>query len=339
MTYRTWDSPDALHGDVRLFAERYGDAIAVELGGKAPSVFGVPTVWQRVDGTMVPFSEAREAIDRHYSVSDAGVPVVTWNAQTGWDNLSHAYSGITTKTIVSGSLDAYIRQYARDVREYGRPMFIRLICGETNGSWSMNCSPNANRTLKASTFVQAWRRVVDIFSAEGVTNVSWVWNMNTFPARLSNWGVDTDISSYYPGDGYVTWVGADHYDYGDPALLNPHVRFALARKKPFFLAEWAIRHPVSRLTPEQEQEWLEAMFDYIEAHTVIKAPLYFNYAANAPFESTDGNVFVYQRLVNYTPNVNDGDSRLIAESGASFRATFARRISDQRYRSEVFIRH
>jgi beta-mannanase len=213
----------------------------------------------------------------------------------------------------------------------------------------MNCSPRANRALKASNFVRAWRRVVDIFKAEGVTNVSWVWNMNTFPPAPADWGIDDDLGDYYPGDRYVDWISFDHYDYGNPAdphhqvmnvssWLDPITRFATRHNKPVMIAEFGVRHGASSLTPHEQEAWLSAMFDYIDDHQRIKAIVYFNYNMNH-YLSTAGHVFLYDDQVNYVPNVNDSDHRLIADSGTTLRQTFARRIGEQRYRSEVFIRH
>lgn len=66
-----------------------------------------------------------------------------------------------------GAYDTYITGYARAVRRYGQPLFIRPICGEFNGYWWDWCSPKANPELTAADFVAAWRRIVDIFRPGG----------------------------------------------------------------------------------------------------------------------------------------------------------------------------
>ena len=76
-TFRYWDGPtlsDPKYGDTRPFDQRYGDAIQVELGSKAPSIFGVPTIWQNADGSMVPFGDTASIIAKTRSVSAEGVP-------------------------------------------------------------------------------------------------------------------------------------------------------------------------------------------------------------------------------------------------------------------------
>ena len=176
-TYRSWDGPaltDPAYGDTRPFSVRYAEAIGSELSVKGPSLFAIPSIWQNADGSMVPFSQTASTIGVFKSVNSAGAPMITWNAQSGWDVSNPNYAGITTKTIVSGSLDPFITQYAQDVRAYSLPVFIRLICGEVNGSWWRNCSPKANATLTPTDFITAWRHVVNIFRQQGVTNVALV---------------------------------------------------------------------------------------------------------------------------------------------------------------------
>ena len=49
-------------------------------------------------------------------------------------------------------------------------------------------------------FIAAWRHVVNIFDAEGATNVQWVWDSQA--AAFCN----GRAQSYYPGDAYVDWI-------------------------------------------------------------------------------------------------------------------------------------
>src|SRR5438093_7412904 len=66
--------------------------------------------------------------------------------------------------------------------------------------WWWAVSPLANPRLTTEDFVQAWRRVVDIFRAVGATNVSWAWVVNSYPADPSlQPGIDANIGAYYPG--------------------------------------------------------------------------------------------------------------------------------------------
>jgi hypothetical protein len=67
-----------------------------------------------------------------------------------------------------------------------------------------------NMGVNPSLYVAMWRHVHDIFAAQGVTNVEWVWApiYVSIPALPEN-----DIHLYYPGDDYVDWVAVSGYNY------------------------------------------------------------------------------------------------------------------------------
>jgi hypothetical protein len=340
-TFRLWDTSDPVWGDSRPYAERVADSIKNELGGKRPTFMPVWATWQRPDEAgkpLVPFGNSLDDIRKVQSVTGADRVYLDWNiTQTTRTN-----AGITTKDIAAGKLNAYIRAYARDLKSYGKPVLVRLLNGEYNGSWWYGVSPRANASLTIADFIAAWRRVVDIFRQVGARNVSWAWIVATPPPPPADWGFDRNIADYYPGDAYVDWVGADWSDLGPPDWLDPIYEFAVGHGKPFFLSEFALRHGGSVLTPSEDQAWLNAMFDYFESHPDIKAINYVNYNSRpdlgGPYDPTR-LVYLYGGQVNYQANVADYDSRLLAESGADFRGTFSRRIANPRYLSSILTQH
>ena len=105
--------------------------------------------------------------------------------------------------IASGDWDAYVRHTARDMRNYGKPVYLRFA-HEMNGDWyPWGIGVNGNRP---GDYVAAWRHIHNIFEQEGATNVRWVWSPNT----------KTDLASYkslYPGDEHVDWVAIDGYNW------------------------------------------------------------------------------------------------------------------------------
>jgi hypothetical protein len=335
-TYRLWGdgmstSDGMAWGDTRPFAVRICDSVKVELGGKTPTIIKVGPEW-KTNGLLQPFSVALDDVNKVQAVLGSTViPLVEW--QSGGTTES---DNVTTKDIASGQYDDYVTQYARDVKAYGHPLFIRLICGEFNGNWWQMCSPKANSNLTADDFVNAWRHVVNIFRKEGVTNVAWVWTpVAPVPLSAGDWGWDPNWQAYYPGDDYVDWVGADLNDWGKPSWLDPLYEFGVAHGKPFFLAEFAIRHLDVNLTHKQEINWLNAMFDYFESHPQIKAISYFNYKNNLdPNPTSPDHVTLYDGQVNYVPDVSDHDQRLIAGCD-DIRALFASRIANPRYISTL----
>jgi beta-mannanase len=131
------------------------------------------------------------------------IPMITWEP---WDYTKGANQpAYSLSAIINGNHDAYIRKWALDSKAWGKPYFLRFA-HEMNGNWY----PWAERANgnSAGQYVQAWKHVRDIFTQEGVTNVTWVWSVNIVDAT------STPINTMYPGDNYVDWVAMDGYNGG-----------------------------------------------------------------------------------------------------------------------------
>jgi hypothetical protein len=129
-------------------------------------------------------------------------PIISWEPQDPTNPTDPAYA---LTAIASGAWDTYITQSARSAADTATPMLINLA-PEMNGTWSA-WGPGHNANTPQA-FVAAYRHVVDIFRAVGASNVGWIWAPNT------DWNAQSVYSSYYPGDGYVDWLGMDGYNFG-----------------------------------------------------------------------------------------------------------------------------
>jgi hypothetical protein len=138
------------------------------------------------------------------------VPVITWEP---WDTYGNSHDrpdqpAYRLANIVNGTYDAYIRSWARGVREVRGPVMIRLM-HEMNGNW-YPWAGTVNGNTPAE-YVAAWRHVHDIFKQEGAENVSWIWSIN----RESVPNTDRNsFSAYYPGDDYVDWTAMSGFNWG-----------------------------------------------------------------------------------------------------------------------------
>ena len=120
------------------------------------------------------------------------LPLISWQP-----------SNVSVASIAAGAQDEYIRSWAVGAAEYGQPVYLRPF-PEMNGNWtSWNGDPD--------NLVIAWRRMVDIFTAEGAHNVSWVWSPNVLdePRTEAN-----RMEHYYPGAAYVDVLALDGYNWG-----------------------------------------------------------------------------------------------------------------------------
>jgi mannan endo-1,4-beta-mannosidase len=104
--------------------------------------------------------------------------------------------------IAAGGYDPYLRSYADSVRKFGGPVVIGFG-HEMNATWYSW----GYRHVPPRVFVAAWRHIVTVFRGQGADNVTWLW---TLQADERGTG---PIASWWPGAGYVTWVGIDGYYY------------------------------------------------------------------------------------------------------------------------------
>jgi mannan endo-1,4-beta-mannosidase len=111
-------------------------------------------------------------------------------------------TGVSIAAIAAGAYDAYLHSFADSVRNYGHAVVIGFG-HEMNApwySWGYGHTP-------AKVFVAAWQHVVTVFRNQGADNVTWLWTINADTPKTG------PVASWWPGAGYVTWVGIDGYYY------------------------------------------------------------------------------------------------------------------------------
>jgi hypothetical protein len=174
--------------------------------------------------------------------------------------------------IAKGGQDAAIKKWAQEAKAWGHP-FLFAPWWEMNGGWyPWGRSPS---------FIPAWRHFHDLVVAEGATNVTWTWVVNSI------WSdPESDPAPYYPGDAYVDWTGLDTYNWGrNPAQpdkwINPEQTITptlkiireVAPSKPLAIVETA-----SSEFGGNKTDWVrELLTTYLPHHPEIKAFLWFNW--------------------------------------------------------------
>jgi hypothetical protein len=182
------------------------DAVTLEgiekfekLAGKRPALIASSSYWGEQS-----FPDANlRLIVRH-----GAVPLIFWSP---WDkpyeqNKGPDRFGLTE--ILAGKWDAYIDRWAEGARDFGKPLFVSF-CNEMNGCWFpwSGCF-YGGRDGGPDIFKKTWRHVVDRVRAKGADNILWVFHVNAFPAENDVWNM---MASYYPGPGYVDWLGISVY--------------------------------------------------------------------------------------------------------------------------------
>jgi mannan endo-1,4-beta-mannosidase len=145
----------------------------------APAIVSVYTPWQ----APAPISTLQGIVDQ------GAIPLVAWGCAS-------------TASISAGQYDRQISSYAQSLKAFARPVFLRWF-------WEMNLGTAKDVNCRGSAgpagFVTAWRHIWDIFQQAGATNVAFVW----CPGIT---GGLAKMAAYFPGVGYVNWIGVDGYD-------------------------------------------------------------------------------------------------------------------------------
>ncbi|WP_089335455.1 glycoside hydrolase family 26 protein [Blastococcus mobilis] len=131
------------------------------------------------------------------------IPEISWEPWVGTGGVEQPAYRLST--IINGGHDEYIRRWARQIRDWGGPLWLRFGY-EMNGNWnSWSEGVNGNRP---GEYVQAWRHVHRLFEREGARNVVWVWSPNVdSPTGVS-------LRDVYPGDDVVDVAALDGYNWG-----------------------------------------------------------------------------------------------------------------------------
>ncbi|MGZ4756426.1 MAG: glycosyl hydrolase [Acidimicrobiia bacterium] len=201
-------------------------ATAPTAGAQPPKQFGVVTdpahfgAWSTAIGAMPTLDMEFQAWSRQGTLEDhfatarsQGVTafMVTWEpwdpvpASRGREAQYAVQPAYSNAAIAAGAWDAYIRSFARSVRDSGLTVYVRYA-HEMNGNWY----PWSH---DMSAYRSAWRHVVDLFRAEGATNARFVWsiNPNLYQDQATVIG---HAWHYWPGSAYVDVIGATMIDFG-----------------------------------------------------------------------------------------------------------------------------
>jgi hypothetical protein len=203
----------------------------------------------------------------------ARTPLLTWEPWApdgGTNQPTYALS-----RIAGGSFDGYISAWALALKVIGAPVYLRPM-HEMNGNWyPWNAGVNGNTP---ATFIQAWRRIVDIFRDTGASNVRFVWSPNNIDVPASN-----RMENFYPGDGYVDVLAVDGYNWGagtpefggwqsfSKVFMDAYDRLRAIGPQPIWIAEVATTDDGG-----DKAAWIRDMFAKAATMDRLDAIVWFN---------------------------------------------------------------
>ena len=187
-------------------------------------------------------------------------------------------NGWTTVDINNGMLDSYFTEMASNMKSWqnGSEIWIRFM-DEMNGNWYSWGIGDSNINTN-QTYINAYRRVVNIFRNAGAMNVKWIYCVNA-----ENVGINASYTMAYPGNEYVDYVAIDGYNYGTSQSWSTwkwfrqvfdKAYYTINRyNKPLIISEWG-----SSEQGGDKSVWIKEAYKQIKSgvYANLKAVVWFN---------------------------------------------------------------
>lgn len=196
--------------------------------------------------------------------------------QTSSERLSQVENHGLPYDILAGTYDAFLHDYARQLKEFGHPVLFRLN-NEMNGDWCSYAGYHTSRD--ADVFIALWRYLHEMFAQEGADNVIWVWNPNDISFPDFKWN---HAFLYYPGNDYVDVVGLTGYNTGTYYPGERWREFAHIYDPLYRLYSGVFAHPFmitefgSNSVGGDKAAWIDGMFGAVSKYPRIKAAIWWS---------------------------------------------------------------
>lgn len=239
---------------------------------------GVVSMYQAWDSAYRDFHT--EAVQR--LLDEKRVPMITWEpwklpCDIAEGSAPQDQPEFSLSHITEGRFDAYIDEWAKQIKSLKRgPVLLRPM-HEMNGNWYPWCgSVNGN---KPASYVAAWRHIVLRFQHLNCSNVQWIWSpyIRSYPTTPAN-----HMRRYYPGDDFVDAIALDGFNWGvkrpeigwksfENIFKRASSSISKFSSRPVFIGETA--------APEEggdKSAWISQAFDTLRKQNSLAGLVWFN---------------------------------------------------------------
>ncbi|HHD82244.1 MAG TPA: beta-mannanase [Campylobacterales bacterium] len=169
--------------------------------------------------------------------------------------------------IIEGQFDTQLSAWAKAAKKHGIPILVDFgvemngdwfgWSGAMNGAGSKDHYGDPKRFDGAEKYRDAYRHIIDIFRAEELHHITWVFHPNVKSIPNTEWN---QPKHYYPGDDYIDWIGisiygaiydadypkGSYWDTFEETLKENHKSILeISSTKPFAILEFGVtdQHP------------------------------------------------------------------------------------------------
>ena len=182
--------------------------------------------------------------------------------------------------IYRGEKDKELRRLARQIKEYGEPIFFRLN-NEMSTDWTSYCA--SCNMADPDIFVDTWVRLYRICEEEGANNMIWIFNPTSESYPPGNW---SHFFNYLPPAEYMQMFGLTAYVSGYekefPSWKDMYQK-CIKANAPFFQDdEWPMCIPEyacgqgDGTRKEEQYAWIEQAFADTHLLPQIKYGVWFS---------------------------------------------------------------
>jgi hypothetical protein len=231
-------------------------------------------------GNMQNFYPSVERVNK--VISEGYVPLIT--LEDHFVNAGPGFRQPNLYSIVEGHFDAFFADWAKQIKKVDGVVMLRIL-HEFNGDWYPWCI--AKNDNNPQLLIRAFRHIHDIFNAQEVTNVRFIWCPNSMSFPQESWNF---IMEAYPGDEYVDYVALDIYNgagkdnsvwrsFRKEGIENYYILSERLPQKPLLICETASRERRGdeSQTAQNKPEWIRDMSEALSTDmSRIKLLTWFN---------------------------------------------------------------
>ena len=228
--------------------------------------------------------------------------------------------------VLDGTRDDYIREIARELRDFEHPFMFRLN-NEMNTDWTSYggaCIIN-----EPELFKEVWIHIYKIFEEEGVNNAMWIFNPNDRNCPPNEYN---HFINYYPGNEYVHIFGVTGYNTGTyyADVFGEEWREfetiydnVVSSCQPYFSKfPWIITEFSSSSVGGDKVQWINNMFEVMPKYDNIKIAVWFCSVDYDFRHEIEEGIIARPYLLDETPETANAFRNGLEKSGYEFKPLF-----------------